>query len=192
MKIFQLRAAALAIAAIVPALACRPAMALGECSRFGKPSYTAQRTVSIGGQTFVAKVAATPQAEREDLSSNGRSEVRIATAAKLVTYNLDSKTGVSQSLPKPPRPPKENVRVGIQDRDGLKVITIELKDDKGSWQQIARTTCRADGVLLEKEFTVPGPGGGAPVVGHMTQSVLSIGPVDAGMFKVPPDIKLNR
>ena len=169
-----------------------PAFAAGECARLGKPSYTADRTVEIGGATIISKVYVSPQAEREELTINGRAEVRIVSAGRIVSFNLENNTGVVQTTPPPPRPAKGKVRVREEDQGGAKVYTIELIDDKGGWNQIARSTCRDDGVLLDKTFAVPAPGGAGTLTGHMTQKIIAVGPLDPALFKAPAQVKIKR
>lgn len=169
-----------------------PALASAECARYGRPSYTAERTVEIAGHTIQSKVIITPQYEREELTINGRAEIRLVSPGRIISYNLEDNTGIAQTAPPPPRPAKDKVRIREQDQNGAKVVSIELVDDKGAWNEIARSTCRNDGVLLEKTFAIPQRGGGGIQMGHMTQNVISMGPPDPNLFKVPAQVRIKR
>jgi hypothetical protein len=168
------------------------ALALGECSRFGNVSYTADRTVQISGQKIQSKVYATPQAEREELTMNGRAEIRLSVGTTETTYNLENNTGISRTLPTPKRPPKGTLRTREEDAGGAKVLVVEALDEKGTWHEIGRTTCRADGAVLATTFTVTLPGSSEIVTGQMTQNITVTAPLDPNLFKVPSQVKIER
>jgi hypothetical protein len=168
------------------------ALALGECARFGNASYTADRTVQISGQTIRSRVYVTPQAEREELTINGRPEIRLSIGMTQTIYNLENNTGISRTLPAPTRPPKDTFRTREEDAGGTKLLVVEAVDGKGLWHEVGRTTCRADGAVLATTFTITLPGSSEIVTGHMTQNITASGPLDPNLFKVPPQVKIER
>jgi hypothetical protein len=165
---------------------------LGECSRFGNVSYTADRTVRIAGQTIQSKVYVTPQAEREEVTMNGRPEIRLFVGWTETTYNLENNTGISRTLPAPKRPPEGTLRTREEAAGGAKLLVVEAVDEKGTWHEIGRTTCRADGAVLATTFTVNLPGSDEIVTGQMTQNITATAPLDPNLFKVPPQVKIKR
>jgi hypothetical protein len=188
-----MRGLVLVVGSASVAISIQPAFALGECAKFGRPSYTADRTVDIGGQTIRSKVFVTPQVEREELTVSGRQEVHLSTGRSQTTYNLETNTGIVQTAPAPPpKPAKDKVRIREEDQGGSKVLTLELIDDQGNWRQIGQTTCRPDGAVLAKTFILTLPGSSDIVTGRMTQNITATGPLDPGLFKVPAQVKIKR
>jgi hypothetical protein len=180
------------IVVAVAAVTAGQALALGECSRFGNVSYTADRTVRISGQTIHSKVYATPQAEREELTMNGRPEIRLSLGRTQTIYNLENNIGISRTLPAPKRPPKNTLRTREEGAGNTKILVVEAIDEKGIWHEVGRTTCRSDGAVLATTFTITLPGSSEIVMGHMTQDIIATGPLDPNLFKVPPQVKIKH
>jgi len=180
------------VAGVGVAATAGQALALGECRRFGNAAYTADREVRISGQTIQSKVYATPQAEREELIINGRPEIRLFVGRTQTTYNLENNTGISTTLPLPKRPPEGALRTREESVGGAKVLVVEAADEKGSWHEISRTTCRADGAVLATTFKVTLPGSNEIVTGQMTQKITSTGPLDPNLFSVPPQVTIKQ
>ena len=185
----RMAAVAIGVGAVA---AAQPAFALGECLRFGRISYTADRTVQIAGQTIQSKVYVTPDAEREELTMNGRAEIRLTVGRSQTTFNLENNTGIARSLPPPKHAPKSGMRSREESGGGGTALIVEAADETGTWHEIGRNTCRPDGAVLGTTFTITMPGSSDIVTGQMTQSILSTGPLDPGLFRVPPEVKIKR
>jgi hypothetical protein len=166
------------------------AWALGECRKFGSPSFTADRTVSIGGHVIQSKVAVAGGKEREEFEADGHRQVRLVSPGRIVTYDPDARTGTMRSVPKPALPPKGSLRIDVAPEGDNKVVTLTIRNKAGAWEQLARTTCRSDGVPLAQSFTAPV--NGAKTEGTMTLSNVSLGPVAPAQFEVPAGIRMAR
>lgn len=166
----------------------------GICSKFGSPSYQADRTVSIGGETIRSKIFVSGARERQEIAApGGRTEVRLAAGGAIIIFDPAAKTGMR--LPPPPVPKirlaKENVRIGVHDDGPTKIVKMEVRDDKGDWKVTEEAVCRNDGIILSQQFTVGGTGGQV-VSGQMSQSAISVGPQDQALFKLPSDVRLGK
>lgn len=170
------------------------ASAAGACSKFGSPSYQADREVSIGGETIRSKVYVSGARERQEIAvPGGRTQVRLTGDSSIVVFDPEARTGIQLPPPPPPktRPARENVRIGVQDNGASKTVKTELRDDKGEWKLIEETVCRNDGIIQSQQFTVADPSGRV-AQGQMSQSGISVGPQDATLFKVPSGVRLGK
>lgn len=162
-----------------------------ECARFGSPSYSADRTLTVGGRTFSSKVHVSGGREREEARTGDQIEVRIVTRAGFVAFNPDKKVGIRRSAPPPPgRAQPGSFRTAISDEGGTKIVRTEGRREDGGWDLIAEARCRADGVPLSRRFFAPI--GGQLVESRLSQSNIVVGPQPAALFQVPKDVKFVR
>lgn len=162
-----------------------------ECAQFGRPSYTADRTLTVGGRSFASKVFVSGRQEREEVALGSEMEVRIISPTGFVTFNPDKKVGLRRPAPRVPgKPAPGNFRVNVSDQGGSKVVRTEGRREDGGWDLVAEATCRADGVPLSRRFFAPI--GGQLVESRLSQSNIAVGPVDRARFAVPADIKFVR
>lgn len=166
------------------------AWAVGECKKFGSPSFSADRTVSIGGHVIQSKVAVANGKEREEFEVEGHRQVRLVNPGRIVTYDPEARTGSVQTVPKPPAPPKGSLRIDITPEGDSKMVTLSIRNQAGAWEQLTRTTCRSDGVPLAQDFTASI--NGAKTRGTMTLSNVALGPVAPSAFELPAGIRLNK
>jgi hypothetical protein len=186
-----LRAAALS-AGVLAAGGITAAQALApECEPFGKPSYTADRTVRIGGGTIRSKVIAAPGVVREEVALGGATQVRISRRNSRVSYDPDKKVGTRLPVRTGPRGAGKNLRRTVSDQGGAKVVLFEGRNPQGGWDFVSETRCRADGVMLSRRVMVPGQSG-ALVEANISQDNIRVGPVDRSQFNVPKDVKFGR
>ena len=92
----------------------------------------------------------------------------------------------------PPKAKKDDVRGKVEPEGANKVVSLEIRDADGKWNQIAKTTCRGDGAVLGKTFTIVPPGSSTPITGTMSQTIVSTGPQDPALFKVPAGVTIKR
>ena len=186
-----LRASALGVGMLL-AGGVMPAQALApECEPFGKPSYTADRTVRIGGGTIRSRVIAAPGVVREEVALGGATQVRISRRNSRVAYDTEKKVGTRLPVRSGPRGAGKNLRRTVSDQGGAKVVLFEGRNPQGGWDFVSETRCRADGVMLSRRVMVPNPGGGL-IEANITQSNITVGPVNRALFNVPKDVKIGR
>jgi hypothetical protein len=162
------------------------------CPGQGTPTYTASRTVTSPGQTIKAKVFVSKGIEREETQQGGDTIVRITTPAKTVIFNTSKKTGVSMKPPAIPAPkvkPSANADVRFQSstQNGETTTTMQAQKE-GTWVDVQKVVCRADGALLRREFFLNVQG--KPVPATLIQSDIEVATFDQAVFSVPNDVKI--
>lgn len=185
------RSALTGLLATAGVLHVAPAWAVGECSKFGKPTYQADRLVRLGGETVRSRVYVMGDMEREEIDRGGRIEVIIIARGQMITYSPDTKVGLRRSLGAMPKPKinKDSVRLREESSGTGAKLILETRSDDGSWTKVDEVTCRRDGVVLAKSSTVPINGRMVPM--EMMQQIRG-GPVDRNLFTPPSDIKFQR
>lgn len=173
------------------------AHALSECTKFGNPSYVAERTSRFPDRTVKSKVYAKADIEREEIDHGGKTEVILMSPQAIVSYFPDMKIGMK--FPPPPEPPRANgsagakqphLRMREESADGNHKIIFEIQDSRGQWLLANEVTCRSDGALLARKSRVPMRG--KVIETSMTQTIVSVGPIDSTLFDVPADIKFRQ
>ena len=100
---FRSRPALVAVAAVMATgLYVGEARASGECAKYGKPTYQADRLVKIGGDTFRSRVYVMGDMEREEIDhGGGRTEVIIVARGEVLSFFPEAKVGMRRLAPKP-------------------------------------------------------------------------------------------
>ena len=73
--------------------------------------------------------------------------------------------------------------------DGTTVHRLQLRSGN-DWRDLAKTTCRADGVMLAQEFTFIDPRGDL-VTGKLNQSQINVGSLPTALFKLPDSVAVK-
>jgi hypothetical protein len=171
-------------------LACaEPGWAASECTKFGKPSYTADRTVVFGTQTIKSKVFVRGEDEREEISHGAQSEVVITSPAGIKRFIPAAKVGMQ--IPPPPngKSAQDRSRMREENAGANKRIMLDGKDKNGKWFLISDVLCRPDGVMLSRTSFIPM--NGKVVEAKLTQDNIVVGAVDEKLFTPPSDIKFQ-
>jgi hypothetical protein len=166
-----------------------PGWAASECTKFGKPSYTADRTVIFGAQTIKSKVFVRGEDEREEIRHGAQSEVVITGPAGIKRFIPAAKVGMQ--IPPPPHEQSAQDRSRMRE-EGVganKRIMLDGKDKNGKWFLISDVLCRPDGVMLSRTSFIPM--NGKVVEAKLTQDNIVVGPVDEKLFTPPSDIKFQ-
>jgi len=168
------------------------ALADNECSKFGKPSYEADRTVSIGGQVTRSRVYVSGGTERAEIDHNGRTEIIILTPTEFISFDPVAKMGFRRRLAggKPPAAQAGSIRVREEQAGANRRLILEGRSDSGEWTIINQVVCRSDGALLSKDSSVPINGAMVPT--SMSQSIRPAGAMDRSLFVPPSDIRFQR
>jgi len=168
------------------------AFADNECSKFGKPSYEADRTVSIGGQVTRSRVYVSGGSEREEIDRNGRTEIIIKTPREFISFDPVAKVGFRRGLAggKPPAPPAGTIRAREEQVGSNKRLILEGRSDAGEWKVLNQVLCSPEGALLSKDATIPI--NGAMVSTSMSQTIRPAGAIDRSLFVPPKDIRFQR
>jgi hypothetical protein len=167
------------------------ARAADPCTTLGSPSYTADRRVSVGGRAIEGKVFVSGSMMREETTIDGRRLVRVTnTVGGGFIYYPDKREMMEVPTPQVTPPEKGKNRVTRENGEGGSVVLkIEFQRD-GKWIEIGRTVCRPDGVLLSQDLPAPTENDISERV-KITQSNITIGPVDPNLFKRPSDARTS-
>ena len=180
-----------AVAAAALAFSVQQALAISECSGFGKPTYVAERTTVVDGATTRSKVYVMGDNEREEIDHNGQTEVIITTRAEFISFSPAQKIGVRRSLSGGgPKTPPGSIRSRAEDAGGNKRIVLEGLDKDGAWVSLNEVVCTPQGMLVSRKFRIPTNGG--MLEASVTQNVISIGDVDKSLFVPPTYIKFGK
>lgn len=190
---FRSRPALVAVAAVMATgLYVGEARASGECAKYGKPTYQADRLVKIGGDTFRSRVYVMGDMEREEIDhGGGRTEVIIVARGEVLSFFPEAKVGMRRSVAAGGRPktPEGSIRAREERSGSNSRIILEARTDDGSWTVVNEVTCRSDGALLGRRSTVPLNGKMVP--SEMIQQIRG-GSVDRSMFTAPSGISFKR
>lgn len=186
--IFDISAArGLLVATPLLAASFVPALAATECAKFGKPSYEADRSVSIDGQVTRSRVYVSGDMEREEIDRGGLTEVIIIGNGQFISFLPEAKRGVRHAIGAARKPPAGSIRTREEPVAGGTRLILEARNAAGEWTIVNDVTCRSDGAVLSKVSMVPI--NGAMVRTSMSQSIRSSGAIGPSLFKPPADIR---
>ncbi|MCF6322580.1 MAG: hypothetical protein L3J32_12545 [Rhizobiaceae bacterium] len=177
----------LIITAIALVLPVNSAIA-SECVKYGKPSYSANRTVKIGPKVIRSKVFVSGNKLREEIKRGNGTEVRIITGSSMILFDPVGKTGVKFKSRKPPKRPGE-LRLAEKKIGKNIEISYLFKAKNGDWVPDVRTLCTSSGIPLKRQFVVVI--GKKVIRATMSQSNIRPGAQSASLFKAPSDVKLT-
>ncbi|MDQ2805227.1 MAG: hypothetical protein M3Y41_22080 [Pseudomonadota bacterium] len=183
---YSLRFAVL-LALVVPASLAEA----GECG-LPAPDYTAERAVTVGDSTVRMTVHVSADKEREDARLEGhlRVTIRDARTRQVVVFDPETQRAVAFM---PPASQGARPTARMLDEagpDGTHVRVVQFKRG-GTWLDLSRTRCRADGIMIGKNFVSLDPLG-REVQGTVTQDRISVGVQSPGLFELPPGVRVAR
>jgi hypothetical protein len=156
------------------------------CRPLGQPSYTADRQITVGDQTFAAKVFVSGPMVREETNLGGRTAVRV-TDASGSGFTIDAQVDQARRIVAPELPPLDAAtnRISREDApDGTVTFKVEFQRN-GIWSEIGRSVCRHDGVMIMQDMPLPNEQGRPDRV-VIRQSNIRLGPIDPTLFQPPP------
>ena len=163
--------------------------ARAECG-MPTPDYEARRTVGVGGGVVVAEVHVSSGKVREsvDLGGGARVTIRGLAGGRAVVFDPRSRVGAELPVATGVHLPTRAVDEALPDGTRTRVQQVQ---SKGRWLEVSRTTCRADGVMLDQTF-VSVDGRGREVSGHVRQEDVRLRAQPPPLFEVPPDVAVAR
>ncbi len=170
-----------------------PALAAPDCKAHGTASYQATRTVEVDGRSMSGTVYVSGDLERDETTGpDGKPAIHLKSPQRVVIFSPQTKTGVMMKPPaQRPDAPKSDATTQVERKSDGGMHTTTIKKRIGEqWVQVYRSVCRADGVLLERDF--PFPLKDKMGTARMRHTAIEVKAIDAAMFQPPADVKLSE
>jgi hypothetical protein len=116
--------------------------------------------------------------------------IRDARARRLVVFDPEARRGVELALPPAQGTRPATRMVNQEEPDGTRV-RVEQFNREGTWIDLSRTVCRADGIMVRQAFVSLDPQG-REVRGTVTQDRIKVGALPPALFEVPADVRIAR
>jgi hypothetical protein len=180
----------LSLLLIAAAPSARPRM-LGDAAI----GYSAERSVTVNGQTYRGMVFHMPGYDRHEQQIHGIAEVIILDAAAKRGYLILPmlKTYVAFAFPQLMAdlddPALRRSPVGHETVNGIRTTKYRIDETAGNGTRARGFVWLSDkGVLMRIAGTVTRPGRGKPMTIRMELANLAVGPQDPALFRLPPGL----